>query len=229
MNQNKVAEYLLENIHKKKLFEQDYFDLGICEVVLGNFSNAMNYFVSAVTRMFEDRPYWRASSQVNWLVEISVLSGRTEIFPSVLEELRIYQLSSTKSHPGGNSPLAHYCYSVMEILYPSSGKLDEWIGDLLKRPKYKDLYAAGLTLQSIRNHDQSGFNQSFQMLLKVHEGQAKLGGLRWSPQAWLCLHAMTLAYLAVKKDLEVTVSNEYFSLGYLKFLLDREVSGFEIE
>ncbi len=220
MDKKKIADYLIANIHKPKRFEQDYFDLGICEVVLENYPKAMEFFDLAVSRMFEDRPYWRASSQVDWLVEISILSGRTEILPSVLEELRIYKLSSTKSHPCGNSPMAHYCYSVMELLFPSSGHLDDWIGDLLKRPKYKDLYAAGLTLQSIRNNDQSAFDQSLQMLLKAHEGQAKSGGLRWSTHGWLCLHAMTLAYLALKRNLEVTVSNEYISLGYLQFVLE---------
>lgn len=221
MDKKKIADYLTANKDKPKRFEQDYFDLGICEVVLENFPKAMEFFDLAVSRMFEDRPYWRASSSVDWLVEISILSGRTEIFPSVLEELTIYKLSSTKSSPVGNSPLAHYCYSVMELLFPSSGHLDEWIGDLLKRPKYKDLYAAGLTIQSIRNNDQSAFDQSFQMLLKVHEGQAKLGGLRWSPQGWLCLHAMTLAYLALQKNLEVTCTNDYFSLEYIQFIMGK--------
>ncbi len=59
MDKKKIADYLMANTPKQKRFEQDYFDLGICEVVLGNFPEAMGYFDQAVSRMFEDRPLWK--------------------------------------------------------------------------------------------------------------------------------------------------------------------------
>jgi hypothetical protein len=109
----------------------------------------------------------------------------------------------------------------MEILYPSSGNISEWIKDLLKRPKYKDLYAAGFVLQSILDGEQNAFNDSLQLLLKAHEGIAKHGGLRCCPEGWLCLPGMTLSFLAVQKGLKVEIENEYLSLGYLEYLLKK--------
>ena len=203
-----------------KVFEQDYFKLAICEVILGNYSEAKNLFDRSITRMFGANPYWRASGLPSWLVDIAILSGRTDLYPSVLEELTLYRINGSEyTHTGGNSPLAHYCYSVMEILLPNSGQISVWIKDLKKRPKYKDLYAAGFTLQAILDRDQDAFTQSLQLLLKAHEGMAKYGELRLTPEGWLCLPAMTLAFLACQENLKVEIENEYLSLGYLAYLL----------
>ena len=106
----------------------------------------------------------------------------------------------------------------MEIVFPNSGKISEWIQDSLKRPKYKDLYAAGLALQGILNRDQGSFISSLQLLLKAHEGQAKHGDLRWTPEGWLCLSAMTLSFLAFQQGLKVDLENDYLSKGYLAYL-----------
>lgn len=218
MDLKKVNDYLEKYQDATKLFENDYFELAICEIVLGNYSKAQTLFVKSVTAMFGTNPLWLASSQPNWLVDIFILSGRFDLYPSVLEGFNRLRLKSTKIQPVASSPMAHYCYSVMEILFPSGGNITAWIKDLLKRPKYKDLYAAGLALQAILDKDQDAFTNSIMLLLKAHEGMAKHGDLRWTPEGWLCLPAMTLSYLAIKNALKVEIENEYLPLGYLEFL-----------
>ena len=220
MNLKKINEYLIEKKNAPKRFEQDYFKLAICEIILGNYSTANDYFDEAITFMFGVNPYWRASGLPNWLVDIVVLSGRPNLYSSVLEELTIYRLSSTKINPVGTAPMAYYCYSVMKILCPSSGDFSEWINNLLKRPK-KDFIAMGLTIQAILNQDQDSLTNSLQLLLKAHEGMAKHGELRLTPEGWLCLPAMTLSFLAIQKGLKVEIENEYLSLGYLQYLLEK--------
>jgi hypothetical protein len=169
--------------------------------------------------MFGKNPYWRASNQPNWLVDIAILSGRADLFSTVLNELTLFKVDgSTYGHSGGDSPLAYYSYSVMEILLPISGNISEWLKGLMKRPKYKDFYATGLTLQAILDKDQNTFTQSLLLLLKAHEGMAKHGELRLTPEGWLCLPAMTLSFLAYQRGLKVDIENEYLSLGYLAYL-----------
>lgn len=222
MDLQRITAYLSEHEKVPKVFEQDYFKLAICEVILGNYSKANSLFSESITAMLGTNPYWRASGQPNWLVDIAILSGRTDLYPSVLEELTLFRTKgSTYSNTGGNSPLAHYCNSVMEILFSSSGNISDWIKDLKKRPKYKDLYAAGFMLQAILDKDQEAFTQSLKLLLEAYAGMAKHGELRLSPEGWLCLPAMTLAFLACQKGLAIEIENEYLSAGYLKYLLEK--------
>ena len=220
MHQKKINEYLMKHENMQKVYEQDYFRLAICEIILGNYPKAREHLSRSMTVMLGSNPFWRKSGQPNWLVDIAILSGRSELYPSVVEELTVYRVTPSKSGPIGSSPMAHYCYSVMEILLPSSKNISEWIKDLKKRPKYKDLYYAGFVLQAILDGDQAAFTQSLQLLLKAHEGMAKYGDLRLTPEGWLCLPAMTLSYLACQKSLKVEIENEYLSLGYLANLLE---------
>jgi hypothetical protein len=151
------------------------------------------------------------------LVEITILSGRNDLYASVNKELSIYR--SNYGESVANAPLTLYCCCIMEMLIPQSGNINDWISELLKRPKYKDLYAAGLTIQAIQDHDQSAFDSSLRSLLKVHEGKAKFGELRLTPSGWLCLPAMVLSYLAFRENLSVNVESDYFSLGYLEYIM----------
>lgn len=223
MNLNDVKIYFQSQKDAPKIFEQNYFYLAICEIQAGNYISAQNYFTSAVTIMLGPNPYWRASGQVDWLVNVSVLAGNRTNFPSVLEELNLYRISSTKSHPGGRSPMAHYCYSVMELMYPGQGDMEGWIKDLLIRPKYKNMVAVGHVIDAISKHDRRGFSQSLQELLVVHEGMAKYGQLRLTPEGWLCLPAMCLALIARQKGFPVTVESEYFSHGYLDYIYNNSL------
>jgi hypothetical protein len=220
MDLNKVKEYLKENDKAPKVLEQDYFKLAICEVILGNFPQAKELFGESIVAMFGANPFWLASSQPNWLVDIVILSGRSDLYSSVAEELMKYKMSSKRSHPVGDSPLAHYCYCAMEILSPNSGNITAWINVLTKRPKFKDLYAAGLAFQAIQNRDKLAFNKALQLLLIAHEGIAKHGELRLTPEGWLCLPAMTISYLGYRNGLNAEIENDYLSREYLYFLIN---------
>jgi hypothetical protein len=110
----------------------------------------------------------------------------------------------------------------MEILLPSSGNISEWVRGLKKRPKYKDLFAAGFALQAIFDKNQEAFTQSLSLLLKAHQGMARYGVLRLTPEGWLCLPAMTLSYLAHQNNLKVELETEYLYLDYLTYLLEKQ-------
>jgi hypothetical protein len=166
--------------------------------------------------MFVPPKIWKDTAQPNWLTDICILSGRTDLFPQVLKELELYKQIPSK----GDSPGAMYPYGLMELLMPSGWDIYKSIQVLLKRPKYKDLYAIGETLKAIINNDQLSFIEGLQHLLKSHEGIAKYGGLRESAEGFLCMPAMSLAYVAVKRDMKIEIDSNYFSLGYLKFLLE---------
>lgn len=222
MDLKKVIDYLEKHQKAQRIFEQDYFRLGICEVILGNYSSAQSLFIESIEIMFGTNPFWLASSQPNWLVDIAILSGRSDLYSSIVNELNLYRKQSTKTQSTGSSPLAHYSYSVMEILSPSDGKIDEWIKDLLKRPKYKDLYASGFVLQAILDQEQNTFLDSMRLLLKAHEGLAKYGELRWIPEGWLCLPAMSLSFLGKKYGFQEEIENDYLSVGYLEYLLSKQ-------
>jgi hypothetical protein len=51
---------------------------------------------------------------------------------------------------------------------------------------------------------------------------AKHGDLRWTAEGLLCMPAMSLAYVARKRDLKVEIENDYLSIGYLEYLLQHE-------
>ena len=214
----KIKEYLLVHENAKKDFEQDYFKLAICEIILENHPKANSLLNESIRLMLGKNPYWIASSQPNWLVDIVTLSGQENLYETVINELSKYRLSSTKTHQVGDSPLTHYSFSVMEILYPHSNDIGKWINNLIKHPKYKIWYYAGYTLQAIIDRDQNSFETSIKALLKSHESKAKYGDLRWSPEGWLCLPAMTLAFIAIHQGLTVDFKNDYISKGYLSFL-----------
>jgi hypothetical protein len=219
MDKEEIRKFKEQYEQEPKIFEHNYFYVAICEVVLENYPNAKHLFEKAALRMFEENPAWKISSQPDWLADITILSGRTDLFPSVMKDLSLYRAGSTKIRPVANAPLTFYCCCIMEMLIPQSGNLKDWIGELLKRPKYKDLYAAGLTIQAIQDHDQSAFDSSLRSLLKVHAGKVKYGEFRWSPLGWLCLPAMVLSYLAFRENLSVNVESDYFSLGYLEYIM----------
>jgi hypothetical protein len=219
MDKEKIRTFKEQYEQEPKIYEHNYFYIAICEVALGNFPDAKRLFEQAALRMFEKNPMWIVSGQPDWLVDITILSGLSDLYPSVAKELYLYRAGSTKIRPVANAPLTLYCCCIMEMLIPQSGNMNDWIGELLKRPKYKDLYPAGLIIQAIQDHDQSAFDSSLRSLLKVHEGKVKYGEFRWSPLGWLCLPAMVLSYLASRENLTINVESDYFSYGYLKYIM----------
>jgi hypothetical protein len=183
-----------------------------CYVQLGNFSEAQRLYELCYQGQIK-HPIWRQSGQPNWLVDICVLSGRQDYFPEVLQELDAYRKDMKEYY----YPIL-YSLSVMELLFPQGREISQWIHGLLAKPKTKDGYAMGQTLDAIVNEDKAGYNRHLEELLKIHEGMAKRGGLRETPEGLLCMPAMSLAVVAKNKGLETIIENDYLSIGYLEFL-----------
>jgi len=167
--------------------------------------------------MFSIRTFWRVSAQPHWLVDVCLMSGRNNCFGDVWRELDLF-----KAGPTGDNYLALYSYAVMELLLPSGWEIDKSIQGLLSKPKIKDGCAMGHALESIVKNDQTNFTTSMLSLLKAHEGMAKHGGLRETAEGFLCMPAMSLAYVASKRNLKVEFENDYLSIGYLEFLLNSD-------
>jgi hypothetical protein len=88
---------------------------------------------------------------------------------------------------------------------------------LENRNKYG--FYLGSSLYALSTQNTPKFIESLQGLLKAHEGSAKHGGLRWTAERFICLSAMSLGLLAMKRGMEVIINNEYFSMDYLEYLL----------
>jgi hypothetical protein len=190
----------------------------ICYVQLGNFAKARRLFEISFTAMFSPPLFWRDSGQPHWLVDVCVLSGRKNRYADVIDELEAYKLNPPGSPSAAISYAALYAYSVIELLAPSGTDIGGLIEGLLKRPKSEDGYGMGQTLRAIIRNDQPALDEGLGNLLKAHEGMAKRGGMRKTAEGFLCLPAMTLAYMALQRNLKVELENDYLSLGYLQFL-----------
>jgi hypothetical protein len=97
--------------------DQRKFYLAVCQVQLRDYAEAQQLFEKSCNAMFGARPLWKDSGQPHWLVDICVLSGRTDLYPKVLRELDAY-----KTIPLGRSLVALYAYALMELLLPSASK-----------------------------------------------------------------------------------------------------------
>jgi hypothetical protein len=161
------------------------FELAICQVQLGDYAEARKSFEKSCKGMLKTR-FWETTSEPNILVDICALSGRTNLHPKVLQELETY-----KTDHRGDSLVALYAYALMDLLLPSGNDITVWIQYLLKKPKYKDTFAMGQTLQAIVDKDQAALDIALANLLKAHEGMANYGGLRETAEGLLrCLLLM---------------------------------------
>ena len=218
MNLDKVITFLNDY---PRIFKPDddktAFYLGNCYVQLDDYAEAQRQFERSIIAMFGPKKLWKDTGQVDWLVDICVLSGRTDLFPDVLRELELYKKIPSK----GDSALAYYVYGLMDLLYPSGWDIPISIKNLLKRPKWKLTYAIGQVLQSIIDGDLVALNSTLSNLLKVHDGMVKHGALRVTAEGLICMQAMSLTYAALKRDLIVEIENDYLPMGYLHFLLEK--------
>jgi hypothetical protein len=191
------------------------FLMGICHIQLGEYRKGRRLFDKSCRAMFKPPFYWKGTAQPNWLVDICVLSGKTNRYPDVLRELELFK----KTDLGMRSLLALYAYGVMEFLLPTGWSISTSIQELLNVPKAKESYAKGEALLAINEKDRAGLERALISLLKAHEGKAKYGALRETSEGLLCMSAMSLAIAGLKHGLSVDMDSNYFSNGYIKFLL----------
>jgi hypothetical protein len=197
--------------------DQFDFKLGICYVLLGDFKQAQSLFETSFLGMFSPPIFWKKSSQAYRLIDICILSGRLDLLGDVIRELQEF-----KSDPTGDSPAAHYSYAVAGLLSPATKNINDDIEVLLKHPRFKISIAWGNVLQAVVTQNQPLFDLGLADLIQVHKGQATHGDLRWSPDGWLCLSAMSLIHLGLKENLKVNVTSDYISPEYLEFLYEQK-------
>jgi len=202
----------------EKFVELSGFLLAICYVKLGDFTNAQQLFEKSCLAMFRPPKMWKISAQVSRLVDVWILSTRQSLYPTVLEELENYRKDMPKNN--ANSLLAQYSYGLVELLYPTGFNIPLWIQNLTVKPSIKDMFAIGQVFQAILDRDAIGLNSATENLLLSHQGKAKHGILRETPEGFICMSAMSLAYVAHKYDMKVIVTSEYFSPGYLNFMIE---------
>jgi hypothetical protein len=209
-----LARYqqILESNHN----DQMAFYLAICHICLGNFNEGQKQFEKSCLAMFSPPMLWKMSAHPDWLVDICILAGRTDLFPIMFRELESFQIGAT-----GNSLRAFYAYGMIGLLSTSRNVISKWIRGLSEKPKIVMWFSIGQALQAILEKENDKFNTALATVLKAHEGQAIRGGLRSTPEGFLCMPAMSLCYVAFTHDLNVTIDNEYLSNGYINFLKTR--------
>jgi tetratricopeptide (TPR) repeat protein len=225
MDRTKVFE-MIENYQQMfspnndphSLHEQASFFIGICYIYLEEYNEAQRQFERAINTMFGSRKFWEETAQPDMLVEACVLSGRSDLYPAVGKELELYKQIPSK----GDSPIAYYAYGFFEYLFPIGWDINKLIEGLLKKPKWKLTYAIGQVFQSLEENDSLGLENSIVNLLAVHKGRAKYGELRETAEGLICLPAMSLAYVARKRNMIIEIENEYLPLSYLDYVTEVE-------
>ena len=192
--------------------------VALCYIKLHDFTSAqINCLAALNTCSFRNEPGYRifvATSEIEKIAELYLLAGQP---PAFLPQL-VAELESYKQDARGNSLVAHYAYALLALLQNNDDQALRHVDDLKKYPKEKDIFAAGEMIQAIGKRDQLQFKQSLNDLLRAHCGKAKFGGLRETPERYICLSAMCLIKLARERGFVVNVENEYLSLPYLEFL-----------
>ena len=216
MDRDKALKFLegYQKIIKPNVDHDLAFNLAICYTQLDDFIKAQQQYERSCIAMFQNPILWKLSGQTDWLVNVCLLSSRTDLFINVWQELEQY-----RSDYRGDSAMANSSYGLMELLKPKGWDIDKSIKILLKRPKYKDMYAFGKVLKAIIENETLALHIALEELLRVHAGQAKYGILRESAEGLLCMSAMALMYTARKRGIHIEIENEYLSNGYVEYIL----------
>ncbi len=217
MNQEKVKEFLYFLTHNEAWANDQFaFFQGICNIQLGEFSEAKKQFNKTAQVLFTQPMMWKMMGETGWPIAISILSNRLDLLSDIYKELDQYK----KDDYRGNSPVALFSYGLLEFLYPTSWDIKKSIQILKKSQKFKIVPPWGKALEAILNENSLDFKTAIEDLLKVHEGMAKHGSLRYSSEGLLCLSAMTLVYISIQRQITIEIENDYLSMDYLKFIME---------
>ncbi|MEJ2211749.1 MAG: hypothetical protein P8129_22310, partial [Anaerolineae bacterium] len=157
--------------------------VAICLVQLGDYLHAREQFSAALRDFLEDR-FWHGTSEPNWLIDTYMLADQSNLFSQVSKEIEAYKLDYR-----GRALIALYAYATICLLSGKDEEAQGYAQDLLTKPKVKDTFAMGKTIEAISAQNQEAFDAALDGLLKAHRGMAKFGGLRETPEGFLCLPA----------------------------------------
>lgn len=192
--------------------------VAICLTQLQRYPHAMRFYRLATQNSLQDR-FWYRTNQPNWLVDAYKLASRPELLPQVQSQVEAF----VTDH-GGESLVELYACGMIHLLSGRDEEARGYVSGLLKKSKIKDTFAMGQTIAAIIERDQLAFDMALGNLLKAHHGMARFGGLRETPEGFLCLPGMSLSVIALERGLEVGAESEYLSKGYLDYLLQCEDS-----
>jgi tetratricopeptide (TPR) repeat protein len=192
--------------------------VAICLTQLGDYPKAQHSYILSLRSSLEDR-LWHLSGEIHRLVDTYVLANQPDFYPRISEQIEGYKLD-----PRGGSLSPLYAYALTSLVIGEDEEATDYVRGLLEKPKIKWTFAAGRTVRALIALDQLALDDALDELLEAHRGMAKFGGLRETPEGYLCLPAMSLSKMALERDLEVNVVSEYLARGYLNYLLQRQDS-----
>lgn len=216
MTETKQQKYeqALDVFRQPPVYPWKHLMIAICWTQLAKYTNALHFYDLALQGLLRDRRGWHGTSEPNRLVDTFTLANQPELYHQVREEVEAYKLD-----PRGNSLVALYSYALLRLIPGRDEEAGDYVRGLLEKDKVKYTLAMGKTIKAIIEHDQVAFDAALGDLLKAHRGMAKFGGLRETPEGFLCLPAMSLSKMALERGMGVNAESEYLSKGYLDYLL----------
>ncbi len=187
----------------------------ICLTMLQDFPAARDAFrITLDDFLNATNKAWLGTNQPNWLADTCILAGQPEFYG------RAYSMidQAYAAHPLGAAPIILYARAILLLAIGEEAKTLVYARNIPSKPGLKDLHAAGQAARAIMEGNQADLDAALVVMLQAHRGMAKFGGLRETPEGYLCLPAMALAKVAVDRGMSVNVESEYLSKGYLEYV-----------
>jgi hypothetical protein len=193
--------------------------VAICHTQLGNFVEARNNYQQTLEGgKFQGKPgftFFVFTGEVEKLCEVFILAGQPKSFAKIWKQ----QMESYRLDSRSDAVIPQYAFALQCLIENVDEQAEQYIRQLLKKPKYKDTFATGQVIEAIVSRDQTAFDQAMVGLIKAHRGMAKYGSLRETPLGFLSLSAMGLSKMALDRGMSVNVESEYLPRGYLNYLV----------
>lgn len=185
------------------------FFWGNCYLRKKEFVLACKYYKESIYACLNNpHSLWYGSGQLNWLVDILILSGKLDLAEEV--EAKISMFFEEPQHD--TWPVSFYAFSIIRLVQVKSPGF--WVDKLLEDPKNRDAINLGKVLEGLVNNDEMGFNTALDELLRVHDRRVKYGALRETPEGFICMDGMAMVFLAQKRGIPVSFESEYIVPNY---------------
>jgi hypothetical protein len=201
-----VDEYIkaLRKLETMDSFKELMFLMGNCFLRKGDFNSAKKYYQISIKASFSVNSFWKRSGQPNLLIDALILSKRIKMLNEVASELTSYQTC----FGNGSAPILYYSLCIVEFLL-QNGTPDPWIRKLLDLKKIKISVTKGQLFSAICEGDTQKFNDLLKYYLTIHDRQVKYGALRNTPEGLICMSAMSMIYIALRKGIPINVKSIY--------------------
>ena len=189
--------------------------IAICLTMLRDYPAAREAFRFTLDNFLRSASRaWLGTNQPNWLADTCVLADQPEFYEQAYQDI----IEAYRMRPTGAAPVNMYARALLRLAVYADDEALAYVQRIPSKPGLKDLFAAGQAMQAITKRNQTSLDSALAVVLQAHRGMAKFGGLRETPEGYLCLPAMALAKVAIDRGMAVGVENEYLSKGYLEFL-----------